>query len=230
MQRTGPPGSAAARRNGRQRGLGPGFIVHAAAVEGAGGHVAAEKAANAVGYLVPYLLVAVKILFGLVGQRAGDADRLGQREKGHRQSGGESSSTSPRVGIGRDSGGRVAGQRPHGKYCGGLLADNVGYCGRPTSGKHRDDHIGPGWTVSFHRDPGCQSEEPYAYRIRVAIPEMIKNTADRLMKMGQTRCSMPRKCLTVTTKIRIAAPAVKPTITEWEIKFTRAPKRTSPLC
>ena len=43
-----------------------------------------------------------------------------------------------------------------------------------------------------------------------------------------TGMSMPKKCRSWLAPMWMAAPAVKPTITEWEMKFTRNPKRASP--
>ncbi len=39
----------------------------------------------------------------------------------------------------------------------------------------------------------------------------------------------PRKCLNWLEAMRMAAPAVKPTTTEWEIKLTRVPNRARPM-
>ena len=66
--------------------LRAGSVVHAATVEGAGGGVTGEKAANEVGQsLADEFLVAVDALLGFGGDGAGNGYRFGQCQHGDHQ-------------------------------------------------------------------------------------------------------------------------------------------------
>ena len=59
--------------------------------------------------------------------------------------------------------------------------------------------------------------------------QLIQRNSRVLNKCAPSGMSIPRKSRACLAAIRQAAPAVNPTTTEWDMKFTSAPRRTAPM-